>query len=202
MARPGQICSLKATQSGVAFDVLAYTYQMISAFLLSQILIGVAFLFDLASFQFKKREVSLVCFAIAASFIATHFYILGALSAAAVVALSATRFTVSIFTTDYRLKYVFLTLIILAGIATYEVPYDLLIIFAGCLVTFAVFQPNEKLMRQLMAPASMSAIIFNVIIFSPAGVLLETFFLGSNLLSYWRFYIKKQPETKDLAGEA
>lgn len=167
---------------------------MISAFLISQILIGVAFLFDLASFQFKKREMSLVCFGTAASFIAAHFFVLGAVAAGSIVSLSAVRFFVSIYTTDNRLKYVFLSLIIVAGIVSYEIIYDLLIILAGCLVTFAVFQPDEKFMRQLMMPASTCAIIFNVIIFSPAGVLLEIFFLGSNLVSYWRFYIRKQPE--------
>jgi hypothetical protein len=58
------------------------------------------------------------------------------------------------------------------------------------LATFAVFQPNEKLLRQIMMIATICVITLNVVIFTPVGIVTETFFLGSNALSYWRFYIK------------
>ena len=49
---------------------------MISAFAISQILIGIAFLFAVASFQFKAREHILVCFFALTLFIAAHYYFL------------------------------------------------------------------------------------------------------------------------------
>jgi hypothetical protein len=67
---------------------------MISAFLLSQILIGLAFLFDLASFQFKERKYTLVCFALAAALISAHYFLLEQDTAGFIIALSAARFLV------------------------------------------------------------------------------------------------------------
>lgn len=163
-----------------------------SAFILSQILIGIAFLFDLASFQFKTRKYTLICFVAAASLISAHYFLLEQHTAGLVIALSATRFLVSIFSTDVRLKYLFVILITVAGILTFDELVDLLAIGAGYLATFAVFQPNEKLLRQLMMIATSCTITLNIFIFTPAGIALETFFLLSNLISYWRFYIKKK----------
>lgn len=165
---------------------------MFSAFVISQILIAIAFLFDLASFQFKKREVTLICFASAASLISAHYFLLDQSTAGFVIALSATRFVVSVFSTDRRLKYLFLVLITIVGMITYDEIFDLLLIAAGYFGTLAAFQPSEKLLRQLMMAGTISVITFNIIIFTPVGIAVETFFLGSNLLSYWRFYIRKQ----------
>ncbi len=164
---------------------------MISAFFISQILIGVAFIFDLASFQFKARKVTLSLFALSASLISAHYFFLSEFAAGVIVALSAARFIVSIFSTDARLKYLFLLLITALGIWAYTGVADLLVIAVGYFATFAAFQPNEKRLRELMMLGTSCAIVFNIIVFSPAAILLESFFLGSNLLSYWRFFFKR-----------
>lgn len=167
---------------------------MVTPFILSQILIGFAFLFDLASFQFKTRKYTLICFVVAASLISAHYFLLGQNTAGIIIALSATRFLVSIFSTDAKFKYLFLVLVTVAGIVTFDELIDLLAIAAGYIATFAVFQPNEKLMRQRMMMATTCIILLNIFIFTPVGIATETFFLGSNFLSYWRFYIKKKTE--------
>ncbi len=170
---------------------MVYTQIMFSAFVISQILIGIAFIFDIFSFQFKSRKKTLICFVAAASLISAHYFLLGQETAGFVIALSAIRFFVSIFSTDKRLKYLFLALVTITGILTYDELLDLLAIAAGYLATFAVFQPNEKLMRQIMMVSSSCIIILNVLIFTPVGILTELFFIGSNIVSYWRFYLKK-----------
>jgi hypothetical protein len=162
-----------------------------SAFVISQVLIGIAFLFDLASFQLKKREYTLICFTIAASLISVHFFLLGAVTAGFVVAVSAVRFLVSIFTTDKRMKYLFLAAIFLLGVWTYDSFEDPLITIAMLFSTIAAFSVDEKRLRQFMMVGSVLVITHNIIILTPAGIALEIFFLGSNLLSYWRFYILK-----------
>jgi hypothetical protein len=134
----------------------------------------------------------LICFVAAASLISAHYFLLGQNTAGAIIALSATRFLVSIFSTDVRLKYLFLFLVTIAGILTYSHVTDLLAICAGYLATFAVFQPNEKLLRQLMMISTVCIITLNIFIFTPVGIVTESFFLGSNLLAYWRFYLKKK----------
>jgi hypothetical protein len=164
---------------------------MFSTFILSQILIGFAFAFDLASFQFKKREATLVLFFLSASLISAHFFLLGALTAGFIVAVSALRFFVGIFTTSKYPMHFFLIVILGLGLYTFDGREDFFAVITGIFGTMAAFQSNEKLLRQLMMVATGSIIIHNILIFSPAAIALEIFFLVSNLLSYWRFYLRK-----------
>ena len=163
-----------------------------SAFLVSQILVGFVFLLDLASFQFKKREITLSVITVGASINAVHFYLLGQDTAALVMAVGALRLAVSIFSSDKRLMYVFLVLILSLGLWTYDGLEDVFSIFAITMATIAAFQIDGKRLRQFWGVASLSIITHNIMIFSPAGIALEVFFLGSNLVSYWRFYLRKQ----------
>lgn len=160
-------------------------------FLLSQILIGIAFASDLASFQFKDRKVTLLLFFVSALLISAHFFLLGQTTAGFVILLSAIRFGISAFTTHRAWFYFFLLAISAAGILTFDGLEDCFSLLAGLFGTLAAFQVNEKRLRQLMMLGTTSIIIHNILIWTPAGILLEIFFLGSNLLSYWRFYIKQ-----------
>ena len=49
----------------------------LSAYTLSQILIGIAFCFDLASFQFREKKRVLLCLCLACLLISAHFWLLG-----------------------------------------------------------------------------------------------------------------------------
>lgn len=174
---------------------------MISNFLLSQILIGIAFVFDLSSFQFKNRKYILICFTVAASLISAHFFLLGENTAGSVVALSAIRFIVSIFTTDKRLMWLFLGLILTAGIVTFDGIEDILSVSAMLLSTFSVFSAQDKGLRLFMMMGTVLMITHNILIFTPAAILLEVFFLASNLFAYYRFYLKPQTHTIRLHPE-
>ncbi len=121
-----------------------------SAFAISQILIGIAFLFDLASFQFKKREITIAFFALASALISAHFFLLGATTAGFVAATSASRHATSIFTMRPYIKYFWIIVLVIVGIYSYESARDLLPLAAGIVATFAVFQPDGKLLRILM----------------------------------------------------
>lgn len=168
---------------------------MISAFVLSQILIGIAFVFDVASFQFKKRELTLICFGCAAALISAHFFLLGAVTAGAVVAVSIFRFITAYFTTDKRFMYLFLGVVLALGMYTYDGVEDIFITAALAFATVGSFMADERHLRHFFMVGTTLTIIHNVIIFTPAAILLETFFLGSNLLSYWRFYLRKGKES-------
>lgn len=162
-----------------------------SAFAISQILIGIAFFSDLASFQFKKREITLAFFVVSASLISTHYFFLGATAGGLIIAVSAARFFVSIFTQHVYVKYVALAAIVLSILYSFDGFEDILILMAGMFGTFAAFQKDERILRTFMMCATTSAIIFNALVWSPAAIVLELFFLGSNLLSYYRFYMRK-----------
>lgn len=176
---------------------------MISPFLLSQILIGIAFIFDLSSFQFKNRKHILICFTIAASLISAHFFLLGEYTAGSVVALSAVRFIVSIFTTDKRMLWLFLVLILIAGAVTFDGFEDVLSISAMLLSTFSAFSLADKKLRLFMMCGTILMITHNILIFTPAAILLESFFLASNLFAYYRFYIRgdKKLDTEDVVDQ-
>jgi len=169
---------------------------MISAFILSQILIAIAFVFDLSSFQFRNRKRILICFAIAASLISAHFFLLGENTAGSVVALSAVRFIVSIFTTDKRVLWLFIILILAAGLFTFDGIEDVLSVSAMLLSTFSAFSVDDKKLRLFMMCGTILMITHNILIFTPAAIILEVFFLGSNLVAFYRFYSKEQIENE------
>jgi hypothetical protein len=73
-----------------------------SNFVLSQILIGIAICIDIVSFQFKERTKIVACLIVSATFISTHFMLLGHWTAAFLGLLTAARFTTSLFTTSKK----------------------------------------------------------------------------------------------------
>lgn len=162
------------------------------AFLASQILAGIAIIADVCSFQFKERKKIILFFIIAAVCIWLHYLLLERYSAAAIIAVGIVRFFVSYHKTDSYLIYVFTFLF--AGITylLYKDIYDIIIFIGITFVTIWVFQKNDKYLRQFMMCGTSCIILYNFLIFSPVGVLLETIFLGSNAVGYYRYYIKKR----------
>ena len=63
-----------------------------SPFELSQLIIGIAFIADMASFQFKQQRHVLMCLAVAACLIGAHFLVLQVYTAAVLGFLAAARF--------------------------------------------------------------------------------------------------------------
>jgi Bacterial inner membrane protein len=88
--------------------------------------------------------------------------------------------------------YLFISLQLLLTVFLFKDIYDLLPFISSSLVTVAAFQKNDLLLRQVMMLASMVLISYNVLIFTPVGVLLEVVFLGSNIVGYWRYYGRKK----------
>jgi len=163
-----------------------------SAFAISQLLIGVAFVIDLACWQFHKREITLFLLMISTALVAGHFFLLGALTAALVNSLSATRYLVSLFTQHRYVMWFFIAIMLGVGIYTFDGVEDIFAVMATILGTLAAFQSDGRKMRLIGMSGTSSVLVHNVLIWTPAGVLLEIFFLASNALSYYRFYIRKQ----------
>ena len=61
-------------------------------------------------------------------------------------------------------------------------------------------QKKGKPMRKIMMAGTSLAVIYNIIIFSPMGAIVEGLFLASNILGYYRHYIKKSGEGKVVGG--
>lgn len=161
-----------------------------NAFWVSQGLIGIALVCDLVSWQCKRREVILSWLTVSTIFIGTHLILLGEYTAGLLIYIATLRFFTSIFTTNPKFMWGFLALVLGITALTYSAPTDLLALAANIVFNYAAFRPQDKALRQWTMLGTSIWIGFNLIIFSPAGIVLETIFLLSNITGYYRFYIR------------
>ncbi|MBT7903075.1 YgjV family protein [Candidatus Woesearchaeota archaeon] len=166
--------------------------QLTAAFVISQILMFIAMGFDFLSLQYKKREYTFLCLIISASLISAHYFLLNKIAAGVIVFISVLRFMTCYFTTNKKFLFIFIGLNTISLFFTYSEIYDL-IIYIG-LIVFIVgnFQKDNKLMRKLMMVGTSIILIYNIIIFTPLGVIAELAFLLSNFIGYYRHYIKNK----------
>jgi hypothetical protein len=165
-----------------------------SDFILSQILIGIAICTDTISFQFKERKKIVACLLVSCTLISAHFMLLGHWTAACLGIIAAIRFTTSIFSTSKKLMGVFIFATIMASIFTYEGLLSILGCAGGIFGTVASFCKEDKLLRQLMLVGTSLWIVHNFLAGSPGAVLMEAIFISSNLVGYFRFYIRPKSQ--------
>jgi len=163
---------------------------LISSFALSQILIGIAVFFDILSFQFKERKKIVSCLLVSCSLIAVHFMLLGHWTAVCLGILAAMRFAASLFSTSKRLMAFFVVATVVLSALSYEGLLSILACTGGCFGTVASFCKEDKRLRQLMLVGTSLWIVHNYLAGSPAAVLMEAIFIGSNLVGYFRYYIR------------
>ena len=94
-------------------------------------------------------------------------------------------------TTNKFVLWSFLLLTALITFFTYNNFYDLIPFVAVTFLTIGVFQKNDRRMRLWMMPGTLTFIIYNIIIGSPMMTFTETSFLITNLVGYWRYYLRK-----------
>ncbi len=164
----------------------------LNAFWISQILIGLAFISDAFSWQFKKREVVLFIIAISCILIGTHYLLLEEYTGAIIDYLAALRCFISIFSTKKYWMWIFLFLLFVSTYFSYKNTNDLFVFIAHIFFNIATFQDKDKQLRELIMAGMPFLIIYNILIFSPAAIALECFFLLSNMIGYWRFYLRKK----------
>jgi hypothetical protein len=161
-----------------------------SNFLLSQILIGIAICTDTLSFQFKERKKIVACLLVSCTLISVHFMLLGHWTAAGLGLVAAIRFTTSIFSTSKKLMGLFVVTTIVVSICTYAGLLSILGCAGGIFGTMASFCKEDKLLRQLMLIGTSLWIVHNFLAGSPGAVLMEAIFISSNVVGYFRFYIR------------
>jgi hypothetical protein len=128
--------------------------------------------------------------------ISAHYFFLGRTTAGIIVLFSVLRFITCYFTIDKKFMYLFLTLNTIALIFTYKDAYDLIVYVGVGTIIIGNFQNNDKNMRKIMMIGTSLVIVYNVIVFSPMGVLAESLFLTSNIIGYYRHYIRKKLRKK------
>lgn len=161
------------------------------SFFFSQVFAGLAIIADIFSFQFKERQKIIIFFMIAASCIALHYLFLERYVAALLIAVGILRFFVAYHRTDTILIYLFTVIYTCITYVFYKDIFDIIVYIATILITIWVFQSNDRYLRLYMMCGTSFVILYNFLIFSPVWVLLESIFLSSNLIGYYRHYLKK-----------
>lgn len=159
-----------------------------SLFIFSQVLVSIAIIFDIASFQFKKRHHVVSCLSIAGLLICIHFILLSQWTAAGLMACATIRYFTSIFTTSRRAMWIFLLINLAITAVTYSGLHSILSLLGATIQTVAAFQKNDKTLRLMMIAGTTCWMIHNIIIGSPAAIIMELLFLLSNVIAYHRFY--------------
>lgn len=158
----------------------------------AQGLVCLAIISDAISFQNKKREHILGWLVISTILISAHLFILGQVTGAILTALAGVRFLSSIWYPKKILMVLFACISITITFFTYKSWPDLLVISAILASIYATFQSTDARLRLCMVASTTQWIIFNILIFSPVAILMESIFLTSNLVGLYRFYIRKK----------
>lgn len=166
-------------------------YYLTLPFILSQIAMTIAIIFDFLSLQYKKREYTFLCLIISSILISSHYFLLGKTAAGVIVFFSFLRFITCYFTTNKKYLFIFMALNTISLFFTYKSSIDLIIYVGIIIFMIGNFQKNNKLMRKLMMCGTSLIGLYNVIIFSPMGMIAEGLFLTSGLIGYHKLYIKK-----------
>lgn len=173
---------------------------IMNLFVLSQMLVAMAFVCDIVSFQFRDRKTILACLVASTGLSSAHYFLLLSPSAGCLMLLAAARFSVAYLSKHRWWMWFFMGVATVVLFVTYRVPANLVAFFASVLMTFASFQDSDKTLRLWMMGGTTAWLIHNILIGSPAAVILEAFFLGSNLFGFWRFYLKIPQRSDSGAG--
>ncbi len=162
-----------------------------SAFLLSQILVAIAICFDILSFQLKKRTQIVLCLSLAGIFISSHFVLLEKWTAAVLMMIAVTRYLSSYFTTSKKIMGLFVSASFVSSALTFQGLLSIISCLGAVFQTLGAFCNEDKQLRQLMIIGTLFWLIHNIMAASPGAVVMEVLFLTSNLIGYYRFYMKK-----------
>lgn len=160
------------------------------SFFISQVLAGLAIIFDLISFQFKNRKLILISLFISGLLIAAHFALLSQWTAMSLMVIGAMRYLLSMFTSEPRIKWVFYVLTIAATAFTFDGITSIFSCLGSLLHTQASFTPDDKLLRIRMLVGTAIWGLHDAMVGSPTAVLMDLLFIISCCIGYYRYHVK------------
>ncbi len=161
-----------------------------SYFVISQILVAIAIVFDLMSFQFKERRKIVFCLFIAGILITGHFVLLEQWTASGLMALATTRYLTSVFTTSKKMMVFFSVSSVVVTSLTYVGLTSIISCIGSLFQTTAAFCKDDQKLRLSMIVGTSFWLLHNYLVGSPVAVLMEVLFITSNIVGYYRYYIK------------
>jgi hypothetical protein len=164
----------------------------VDAFTLSQLLVAIAIVFDVISFQFKARERIVACLFMSGILISIHFCFLAQWTAAGLMGIATVRYLTSIFTTSKKAMWGFSGAAVLMSSLTFSGLVSVISCIGTLFQTRAAFCQRDKDLRLLMIVGTSFWLVHNILVGSPVAVLMEMLFIGSNLVGYYRHYFRGQ----------
>ncbi len=168
-----------------------FLHHLMSWFLLSQILVAVAIGFDLLSFQFKERRRIIACLIVSCVLIAGHFALLGHWTATGLALLAVMRLLAGYLTTAGRVMLFFIAASLIVTALTFHGILSVLGCLGSIFGTIGSFCREDKRLRQAMMAATSLWLVHNCLAGTPTAVLMEALFLGSNIVGFYRFYLRQ-----------
>jgi hypothetical protein len=162
-----------------------------SDFALSQLIVAIALLFDLSSVQMQERRHLIIGQMIAGSLIATHFFLLDQITAGCMFTLGAIRLLISLKWQGKTVRLTFYALIILAAAWTSVGLISVIACLASLTMATGAFSTSLKKLRLYFITGSSIWLLHNLMAWTPVGIVMEILFLSSNLLGYYRFFIRQ-----------
>tara|TARA_R110000744_G_scaffold98144_4_gene189626 strand:- start:3506 stop:4021 length:516 start_codon:yes stop_codon:yes gene_type:complete len=163
-------------------------------FLLSQLLVTVTLIIECCAMQFKNKNYILAALSVSCLFNGFHYLLLDQPTAGYIFLFSSVRFLISIKWKFQWISVVSLCLSLLITVSTYNGLLSVIGFMATILITTGSFSHNDKFLRLMMIAGGLLWFIHNLILGSPIGVVVETVFVGSSCIGYYRYYIVKRPE--------
>ncbi len=167
-------------------------YKPMTAFLVSQALAGIALLLIILSFQFKSRQRIILCLLFSCFLVAVHFLLLGYWTAASLMLLSTVRFAFSLYTVSKKMMALFAVATVAVTAITFNGWLSVLSCLAVLASTVGSFCKEDKQLRVALMVSACLWISHNSLAGSPAAVCNDVLFLGSSLVGYYRFHIRKK----------
>ena len=156
----------------------------------SQIAVILTYIFFIVTYQVKTRKTILVLSMIANIWLGTSYFLLSAWAGVATSIIAIARSLVfvkfikedKISKQDIIILIIFGVVILTSGIITYDGLLSLLPIFATLVYTYAVWQKDTHIYKQIGALVSVIWIAYNIYVQSILGVVFETMMVISAII--------------------
>ena len=162
------------------------------AFIFSQILALIALCFDFVGFQQKTKRRILLFSLVSMSCMTLHFFLLKEIVTAIVIILSITRNLMCLVKNNKKIFFFYTFIYFVSFCLTYKKVLDILPLIFILISNYALFQKEEKKTRIFLLISFFLFIIYNIIIFSPMGILVAVNLFTSTSIGYYRHHIKKK----------
>jgi hypothetical protein len=160
-----------------------------SDFLLSQLLVSITLTIECFAMQLKNKNRILALLSISCLFNGFHYLLLDQPTAGYIFLFSSIRFLIAIKWKFQWIAAASLCVSLFITIYSYIGFLSILGFIATVLITTGSFSTNDKFLRIMMIMGGILWLVHNAILWSPVGILVETVFVGSSAIGYYRYYI-------------